>query len=277
MSGIKIGLICGSGLDNPDILEQREEKFVKTPFGAPSDALVIGRIQGVDCVILSRHGRDHTIMPSNVNYRANVWALQQEGCTHLLVTSACGSLQEEIKPGELVILDQFIDRTVKREMTFYDGSTGSPPGVCHIPMHTPFCSKTRKILMEVAKDLGFPCHAKGTCVTIEGPRFSSRAESNMFRAWGAHLVNMTLVPEVVLANEAGLCYAAIGMATDYDCWKEHEESVSVDAVLATFAANAKKVTQLIVQTIPRLASTDFSEDIKNRRDVLKTSIMLPKT
>jgi len=276
MYKIKIGLICGSGLDNPDILEHRQEKFVDTPFGKPSDALVIGTINGVDCVLLSRHGRNHTIMPSSINYRANIWALKQEGCTHLLVTSACGSLKEEIKPGDFVILDQFIDRTVKRETTFYDGAPGSPVGVCHIPMHTPFCAKTRQVLMEVAKELGLPCHGHGTCVTIEGPRFSSRAESNMFRLWGADLVNMTLVPEVVLANEAGLCYAAVAMATDYDCWKEHEESVSVDAVLATFAANAKKVTQLILQTIPALASTDFTEDVKTRRETVSSSVMVPK-
>uniref|UniRef100_A0A3B3SL86 S-methyl-5'-thioadenosine phosphorylase n=1 Tax=Paramormyrops kingsleyae TaxID=1676925 RepID=A0A3B3SL86_9TELE len=223
---IKIGIIGGSGLDDPDILEGRTEKHVDTPFGKPSDVLILGKIKNVECVLLARHGRQHTIMPSNVNYRANIWALKDEGCTHLLVTTACGSLREEIQPGHIVLVDQFIDRTTKRIQTFYDGSPTSPPGVCHIPMAVPFCSRTRQVLLEVARDLEVKCHPQGTMVSIEGPRFSSRAESLMLRQWGADVINMTTVPEVVLANEAGLCYASIAMATDYDCWKEHEEAVS---------------------------------------------------
>ncbi|KAI4874614.1 hypothetical protein NFI96_020932 [Prochilodus magdalenae] len=221
---IKIGIIGGSGLDDPDILECRTENFVDTPFGKPSDALIKGKIKNVECVLLARHGRQHTIMPSNVNYRANIWALKEEGCTHVVATTACGSLREDIQPGDIVLLDQFIDRTTKRVQTFYDGSPSSPSGVCHIPMAEPFCSKTREVLLEVVKGLGIRYHPRGTMLSIEGPRFSSRAESHMFRQWGADLINMTTVPEVVLAKEAGLCYASIAMATDYDCWKEHEEA-----------------------------------------------------
>uniref|UniRef100_A0A7N6FJG1 Purine nucleoside phosphorylase n=1 Tax=Anabas testudineus TaxID=64144 RepID=A0A7N6FJG1_ANATE len=213
-------------LDDPDILEGRTERYVDTPYGKPSDALILGKIKNVECVLLARHGRQHTIMPSEVNFQANIWALREEGCTHLLVTTACGSLREEIQPGDIVIIDQFIDRTTKRAQTLYDGQPTSPAGVCHIPMAEPFCNRTREVLIEVARSLGIKCHVRGTMLTIEGPRFSSRAESLMFRQWGADVINMTTVPEVVLAKEAGLCYASIAMATDYDCWKEHEEAVS---------------------------------------------------
>ncbi|KAI2552257.1 MTAP isoform 6 [Pan troglodytes] len=223
-TAVKIGIIGGTGLDDPEILEGRTEKYVDTPFGKPSDALILGKIKNVDCVLLARHGRQHTIMPSKVNYQANIWALKEEGCTHVIVTTACGSLREEIQPGDIVIIDQFIDRTTMRPQSFYDGSHSCARGVCHIPMAEPFCPKTREVLIETAKKLGLRCHSKGTMVTIEGPRFSSRAESFMFRTWGADVINMTTVPEVVLAKEAGICYASIAMATDYDCWKEHEEA-----------------------------------------------------
>lgn len=167
-------------------------------------------------------------MPSNVNYRANLWALKAVGCSHVVVTTACGSLQEEVQPGDCVILDQFIDRTTKRVSTFYDGQPGSLEGVCHIPMDTPFCDRTREIVIQAANELGFfsNVHRHGTVLTIEGPRFSSQAESNLWRQFGAHVVNMTTVPEVCLARELGLCYAAIALPTDYDSWHQSKESVS---------------------------------------------------
>lgn len=174
--------------------------------------------------MLSRHGRKHQLMPSQVNYRANIEALRLQGCTHVIVTTACGSLREEICPGDIVIMDQFIDRTYRRETTFYDGKDGSPGGICHIQMDRPFCTRTRSVLIQAAKDLGLRYHDSGTTVTIEGPRFSSKAESNMFRGWSCDIVNMTTVPEVCLAKEAGLCYASIGLATDYDCWKDEPVS-----------------------------------------------------
>ncbi|XP_043370559.1 S-methyl-5'-thioadenosine phosphorylase isoform X3 [Dermochelys coriacea] len=242
----------------------------------PSDALILGKIKNVDCVLLARHGRHHTIMPTNVNFRANIWALKEEGCTHILVTTACGSLREEIQPGDIVMIDQFIDRTIKRHSTFYDGFYSNLPGVCHIPMAEPFCTKTREVLMEIAKKHGIKCHSKGTVITIEGPRFSSRAESLMFRNWGADVINMTTVPEVVLAREAGICYASIAMATDYDCWKEHEEAVSVDKVLKTLKENANKATSILLTAIPQIGSMDWTETLHNMKCTVQCSVMLPK-
>ena len=167
-----------------------------------------------------RHGRNHNISPTHVNYRANVYALKEEGCTHVIVTTACGSLREEIHPGDVVLLDQFIDRTTKRTLTFYDGTPGAPEGICHMQMGEPFCKHTRAVIARAADILGITCHPRGTAVTIEGPRFSTRAESDLYRSWGCDVVNMTTVPEVTLAKELGLCYSSIALPTDYDCWKE---------------------------------------------------------
>ncbi|XP_052893553.1 S-methyl-5'-thioadenosine phosphorylase [Anopheles moucheti] len=273
-SKVKIGIIGGSGLDDSQIIENRTERVVNTHFGIPSDVLIEGKIAGVDCVLLARHGRNHSIMPSNVNYRANIWALKTLGCTHVIVSTATGSLKEEIHPGDIVIPDNFIDRTTKRVQTFYDGNE-LLSGVCHIPMEPAFCNRTRDVLIETARGIGLAVHEKGTVVTIEGPRFSSKAESNLFRQWGADLVNMTLVPEVVLAKEAGLCYAAIAMATDYDCWRETGEDVNVADVLATFKKNVTKVTDLIINAIPKVAALDWSDTIEELGKTVNTSIMLP--
>ncbi|XP_028911275.1 S-methyl-5'-thioadenosine phosphorylase [Ornithorhynchus anatinus] len=273
---VKIGIIGGTGLDDPEILEGRTEKIVETPYGKPSDALILGKIKNVDCVLLARHGRQHTIMPSAVNFQANIWALKEEGCTHIIVTTACGSLREEIQPGDIVLIDQFIDRTTKRKQTFYDGSHRCSEGVCHIPMAEPFCPKTREVLIEIAKKLGLKCHPKGTVVTIEGPRFSSRAESLMFRNWGADVINMTTVPEVILAKEVGICYASIAMATDYDCWKEHEEAVSVDKVMKILKENANKATSLLLIAIPQIGSLEWTETIQNIQNVAQFSVLAPR-
>ncbi|XP_046662450.1 S-methyl-5'-thioadenosine phosphorylase-like [Homalodisca vitripennis] len=273
---IKIGIIGGSGLNNPDILEEAKEIFVDTPFGAPSDCLIVGKIKGVDCVLLARHGRKHTINPSNVNYRANVWALKEQGCTHIITSTACGSLQENVPPGDLMLLDSFIDRTRTRIQTFFDGSKEGLPGVCHIPMEPAFCNCTRQIILEAAADLGIKIHPSGTAVVIEGPRFSSKAESNLYRSWGAHMVNMTLVPEVVLAKEAGLSYAAIAMATDYDCWREHGDGVCVTDVLATFKKNVEKITKLFVAVVPKIADRKWDDVIKKNKEIVDTSVMIPQ-
>src|SRR5574341_2135850 len=216
---MKIGIIGGTGLDNPEILKNSSETEIKTRYGTPSSSLVMGKIQGVDVVLLFRHGKGHTIMPSNVPNQANILALKEAGCTHIIATTACGSLKEEITPGDLVLVDQFIDRTTKRKSTFYEQNE-----VCHIPMAEPFCHNIRKNILEQAKKLSVRCHEKGTVITIEGPRFSTRAESHLFRQWGADVVNMTTIPEVVLAREAGIHYAAIAIATDYDCWKTNEKT-----------------------------------------------------
>ncbi|XP_069960442.1 S-methyl-5'-thioadenosine phosphorylase isoform X2 [Cherax quadricarinatus] len=276
MSTVKIGIIGGSGLNNPELFETSSESYVQTPFGSPSDVLVEGKISGVPCVLLARHGRKHSIMPTNVNYRANLWALKEKGCTHVVVSTACGSLQEHIKPGDFVLLDQFIDRTTKRVQTFHDGEEGHPPGILHLPMDKPFCADTRNILEESCKELGYNVHSKGTVVTVEGPRFSSKAESLMFRLWGGDVINMTTVPEVVLARELGLCYAAIAMATDYDCWKEGEESVSVEKVMSVFKVNVERVTLVLKNAVAKIAAEDWTDKIQSLENSVKSNIMLAK-
>ena len=248
---VKIGIIGGSGLEDPSTLKKGKEIKVKTAFGEPSSALISGNIKRIEVVILSRHGKGHTIMPTNVPYQANISALKDAGCTHILVTTTCGSLREEIKPGDFVFIDQFIDRTTKRRSTFYEKDQ-----VCHIPMAEPFCPNLRKLLFERARNLGFSCHEKGTVITIEGPRFSTRAESLMFRQWRGDVINMTTVPEVALAREAGLHYAAVAMPTDYDCWKLNEKAVDVSMVMKTFKENVGKVQKLLLETIPSITEYD---------------------
>ncbi len=244
---VKIGIIGGSGLEDPKILKNAKEVEIDTKFGKPSSTLTVGKIEGVDVVILSRHGKKHQIMPTHVPNQANIQALKKQGCTHILVSSASGSLKEEIKPGDFVIVDQFIDRTTKRKSTFYEKGH-----VCHIPMAEPFCAELRKLLYESAKELGLRAHEKGTVITVEGPRFGTRAESHLFRQWKADVVNMSTVPECVLAREAGLCYAAVVMSTDYDCWHSSEEAVDIKMVLETFKKNAENVVKLFLKTIPKI-------------------------
>ncbi len=244
---VKIGIIGGSGLDDPAILTHAQEVKLSTPYGEPSSPVTTGVINGVEVAILARHGKKHTIYPTAVNFRANVWALKSIGCTHVIATTACGSLREEIQPGHLVFVDQFIDRTTKRPSTFYDKDK-----VCHIPMADPFCFKLRSVLIEVAERLGISHHRRGTVVTIEGPRFSTKAESHLFRSWGCDVINMTTVPEVILAREAGLCYAAVAMSTDYDCWHESEEHVTIEMVFEIMKRNAQNVIRLILEAIPRV-------------------------
>jgi len=272
---VKVGIIGGTGLDNPDILELRREQIVDTVFGKPSDALIHGKIGGIDCILLARHGRRHNISPTNINYRANIWALKEAGCTHVIASTACGSLKEEIQPGDLVILDSFIDRTSKRELTCYDGQTlGGPRGICHIPMDTVYDEGTRKLLIETCKEFGINVHPTGTSVCIEGPRFSTRAESNVYRSWGDATVNMTTVPEAQLAKEAGLLYASVAMATDYDCWRDTGEKVSVENVMKTFKENAEKVTMLFVNVVPKIAKKDWSNEILALKTLVEGGIML---
>ncbi|KAF7273560.1 hypothetical protein GWI33_013722 [Rhynchophorus ferrugineus] len=275
MFKIKIGIIGGSGLDNPDILKNRTEKQVSTPYGNPSDVLVLGEIEGVPCVLLARHGRKHDIMPSNVNYRANIWALKEEGVTHIIASNACGSLQEDISPGTLVIIDNFIDRTISRKQTFFDGEQGHPEGICHMPMEPALCEHTRRVILETAKNIDLKVRDGGTIVVIEGPRFSSKAESNVYRSWGAHLIGMTTVPEIVLAKEAGLCYAIIGMATDYDCWRESGEKVSHKYVLQIFQQNVKKVISLLLALVPQMAKENWDETIRNTKELAEGSVIAP--
>jgi 5'-methylthioadenosine phosphorylase len=199
---------------------------------------------------LARHGREHTIPPTKVNFRANIQALKDQGCTHIIATTAVGSLRDEIDRGHLVILDQFIDFTRHRDVTFHESFEPHKPA--HCPMSEPFDNDLRNLLVKNCKKLKIFCHEKGTVVTIEGPRFSTRAESNMFRIWGADVINMSIAPEAALANEAKIPYAVVAMSTDYDCWKQDEEPVTWDAILEIFKANVEKVTELLVSTISEL-------------------------
>ncbi|MCX8043413.1 MAG: S-methyl-5'-thioadenosine phosphorylase [Desulfobacterota bacterium] len=237
---IKIGIIGGTGFGRADIVTNRAEIKVHTPYGAPSDLVTTGEIEGVPVINIPRHGRHHNIYPSAVNYRANIWAMKKLGATHILAVTAVGSLREEIEPGHLVFPDQFIDRTTRRIATFYEGQE-----VCHIPMADPFCERLRTLLGATAARLGIPNHPRGTVVTIEGPRFSTRAESKMYRMWGADIINMSTVPEVVLAREAGICYATIAMSTDYDCWHESREPVSWELIQTVMHRNAEQVIALL--------------------------------
>lgn len=246
----KIAIIGGSGLEDPAILKNPEDITVETPYGRPSSSFKTGQIGGVDVAILSRHDRDHSIPPTQVNNRANLWAIKELGCTHILATTACGSLREEIKRGDLVILDQFIDFTRFREITFIDKFENGD--LNHPPMADPFDAGLREELIKNAKELGLSFHPAGTVVTIEGPRFSTRAESNMFRLWGADVINMSVAPECILANELEIPYAAIALSTDYDCWKTDEDPVTWEEVIKVFKQNVENVIRLLVKTISGL-------------------------
>lgn len=245
----KIGIIGGSGLDDPDILKDPEILEVETQYGAPSSSLMSGKIAGVETVILARHGRSHQFSPTQVNNRANIIALKNAGVSHIIATTACGSLRKEIDRGHLVILDQFIDFTRFRKNTFFDSFDDGPQ---HTAMAHPFDENLRRKLYDEAMQLQFQVHSTGCVVTIEGPRFSTVAESKMFQLWGADVINMSTAPEAMLANEAGIPYSAVAMSTDYDCWKEDEIPVTWDEILAVFQKNADNVKTLLVNVIAGL-------------------------
>ncbi len=247
---IRVGIIGGSGLDDPDILKDAREIEADTPYGKPSSTIKSGKIGNTEVLILARHGRQHQLSPTQVNNRANIYALQVAGATHILATTACGSLRHDIDRGHFVILDQFIDFTKFRKNTFADSFEG---GAVHTAMAHPFDKKLRKNLYTSARSLDLNVHESGCVVTIEGPRFSTVAESKMFRLWGADVINMSIAPEAMLANEAGVPYAAVAMSTDYDCWKEDEAPVTWDEILEVFNKNADNVKNLLVRTIENLS------------------------
>jgi len=244
-----IGIIGGSGLDNPNILKNITEVEVETPYGKPSSPIKVGNIGNNKVLILSRHGLKHQYTPSEVNYRANVYALKEQGATSIIATTACGSLKEEIHRGDFVVLDQFIDFTRKRANTYFESFAN---GINHAPMASPFDSKLRNIISQCIGKLGIPFHKQGTVVTIEGPRFSTKAESNMFRQWGADVINMSIATEAILANELQIPYAAIAMSTDYDCWKDDEPSVRWEDVFKIFEQNAENMIKLLVLVIENI-------------------------
>jgi 5'-methylthioadenosine phosphorylase len=247
-----IGIIGGSGLDNPDILKNAKDLEVETPYGKPSSALKIGEIGGKKVCMIARHGREHKIPPTQVNFRANIQALKDQGVSHILATTACGSLRKEIERGDLVILDQFIDFTRHRKITYYEEFPAGGENAKHTAMPDPFSEEMRKVLIETAKELKIKFHEKGTVITIEGPRFSTRAESKMFRIWGADVINMSVAPEAILSNEAGIPYAAVAMSTDYDSWAENEATVTWEEILETFSKNVDNIKKLFVEAIAKI-------------------------
>ena len=246
MSEWVIGIIGGSGLYAIDALEDAQWLAVDTPWGAPSDELLMGRIEGVRFVFLPRHGRGHRIPPSDLNARANIDALKRAGCTDLLAISAIGSLREEIPPGHFVAVDQFIDRTVARASSFF-----GPGFTVHVSMADPVCPRLSALAADAAEAAGAPVTRGGCYIAMEGPQFSTRAESRAYRAWGGDVIGMTAMPEAKLAREAELPYALLGMVTDYDCWREGEEA-DVAEIVARLHDNAAVARRVVVELARRL-------------------------
>ena len=245
-----VGVIGGSGLYDIDGLEGREWRRVGTPWGDPSDELMFGTLGGVQCVFLPRHGRGHVVSPTDLNYRANIAALKISGCTDVISLSAVGSLKEELPPGHFVVVDQFIDRSFAREKSFFGAGC-----VAHVSVADPVCPRLGGLLFESASLLGFPVTRGGTYLVMEGPQFSSRAESELYRSWGCSVIGMTNMPEAKLAREAELCYATVAMVTDYDCWRAGHDAVTVDQVIEVMHANAGKARALVNAVVPRIAAS----------------------
>ena len=242
MAGWMIGIIGGSGLYAIDALEEPRWITIYTPWGVPSDQLLTGRIGTVEFVFLPRHGRGHRLPPSDVNARANVDALKRIGCTDVVAISAVGSLREELAPGQFVVVDQFIDLTYARDKSFF-----GPGMVAHVSMADPTCSRLSGLCGDAAGAAGATVVRGGTYLAMEGPQFSSRAESMLYRQWGCDVIGMTAMPEAKLAREAELPYALVGMVTDYDCWRDGEDAVEVAAVIAQLMANAEVGRELVVR------------------------------
>lgn len=255
----KIAIIGGSGLEDPKLFRKIKEVKVKTPFGYPSSSVSIGILSGKSVAFLSRHGKTHGIPPHKVNSRANLWALKELGVERVIGISAVGSLQKSFKPGDVVICDQFIDFTKKKDYTFYDNET------VHVSLADPFCPELRSLFYKEAKKLNIAVHNNGTYWCVEGPRFSTRAESKFFRNF-ADIIGMTLIPEVSLARELGICYLTLAMVTDYDVWQPHP--VSIGEILKTMKANAEKIKKLLGVAIPKVkdkkncSCQDFIKDAK---------------
>ena len=241
----EIGVIGGSGLYDVDVLEDVEELKIYTPYGEPSDRIIVGTFKGRRVAFLARHGRGHRIPPHKINYRANIWALKSLGVKRIVAVSAVGSMREDYAPGDFVVPDQFIDFTKNRTYSFFDGHV-----VAHVSMADPFCPELREVIVNAANSLGIKVHEAGTYICIEGPRFSTRAESRLFKSWGADIIGMTLVPEVNLAREAEICYATIAMVTDYDVWAE--KPVTADEVLRIMGENVEKAKKLLYTLIPMI-------------------------
>ena len=261
-----LGIIGGSGLYEIEGLEKVEHLRVETPYGDPSDAIVRGQIGDTTLLFLPRHGKGHRIPPSAINYRANVCALKKLGATQVLSVSAVGSMKEEIRPGDLVVVDQFIDLTKRRVSTFFDDGA-----VAHVSLADPVCPNLAKALAEAAETTGARVHRGGTYVCIEGPQFSTRAESLLYRSWGVSVIGMTNMPEAKLAREAELPYATLALATDYDCWHEAEADVTAEAIVAVLKANVAKAKATIRALVSHLPDASESPARHTLRDALITS------
>jgi len=250
-SKIRIGVIGGSGLYQMEGLTEVEEHIITTPFGAPSDAIITGTLEGVRIAFLARHGRGHHIMPTEVNYRANIFALKSLGVEQVISVSACGSLREHLHPGEIVIPNQLFDFTKQREYTFFGDGL-----VAHIGTAKPFCPRLSGLLADAVEEVDDTIHRGGRFITIEGPRFSTKGESHTYRAWGMDIIGMTTSPEAFLAKEAEMCYTVMAHITDYDVWHETEEEVSVEVVIRILQQNAALAQEAIRLLAPRMDAAE---------------------
>ena len=245
---VTVGVIGGSGLYDIEGLTSARSIRVRTPFGAPSDAITVGSLEGIRVAFLSRHGRGHRLNPSGINYRANIFALKSLGVSHVISVSAVGSMKESIQPGDVVVPDQFIDLTKRRVSTFFDNGV-----VAHVAFGEPICAEVSQALLSAGGRVGATMHRSGTYVCMEGPQFSTKAESRLYRQWGVDVIGMTNMPEAKLAREAELCYATLALVTDYDCWHETEEAVTVEAVLGTLRRNVALAKQILRAVMPSFA------------------------
>ncbi len=264
----KVGIIGGSGIYKMEGIRDLKEVALKTPFGESSDVFRTGTLEGAEVVFLPRHGSRHTLSPSEINYRANVFGMKMLGVAALISVSACGSLKKELKPLDFVLPDQFVDRTNSgRVMTFYRGGV-----VAHVGLADPVCARLSGIVYETAKGMGLSVHRGGTYLNMEGPAFSTRAESNLYRSWGMDIIGMTNMAEARLAREAEMCYVTIAAVTDYDCWYESEESVTVEMIIANLTKNAENSKKLLKAVVRKVADVPACAC----RDALKYAIITPK-
>ena len=270
MARATIGIIGGSGLYQMEALTDLEEVQIETPFGSPSDALRIGTLDGTRVVFLARHGRHHHLLPAEVPYLANIYAMKSLGVEYLISASAVGSLQAEVKPLDLVVPDQFIDRTKNRPSTFFGDGI-----VAHITFENPVCPELARVLGDAIESLALPdvtLHRGGTYLCMEGPAFSTQAESHLYRSWGATVIGMTNLPEAKLAREAEISYATLALATDYDCWHPEHDSVTVDLVIANLHRNATNAQKVMQETVRRLSA---NPPVSKAHRALKSSILTP--
>jgi len=247
----KVGIIGGSGLYNIEGIENLKEVNVKTPFGKPSDAYICGTLEGVEVVFLPRHGRGHRVSPSEINYRANIYGMKKLGVSAIVAVSACGSLKEELKPMDFVIPNQFIDRSFKRQSTFFSNGI-----VAHVGFAEPVCPKICDILYKSAQALSIPVHKGGIYLNMEGPQFSTKAESFLYRSWKLDVIGMTNATEAKLAREAEIAYATLAAVTDYDCWHEVHESVTIEMIIEYLTKNVENAKKILRKSIPQIAVID---------------------